>query len=337
MKTREKYIDGIKVFALAMVFALHTQRGVLETDPCHNFAFFYFARCAMPLFFMVNGYLILSKTEFTFEYYKKKILNMIRLLLIWGIIGFFYYLILHGTSFMEAAKNGFKIFLAYHWVSNMWFFITFGILYTILLFAFQFVKKNIKTLTIIFGIICIIIDIISVVCIMKGGFFIQANVTQRLRLWTWCFYFMFGYIVGNIKIEDIKLFKTRHAAIITITTASIVLSVITIIWQYWLCWIKTGQIESNYVYDNIFIILWSLCLFLFFKYHRRISDYLAGFVKESFGAFLIHSFIIDYMNLRALPSNAIEAFLVWVLILVGTFALSHLLQKIPVVKYAFKY
>ena len=133
VKHREQYIDAIKVFALLMVFLLHTQRGVEVTDPCHNFVLFYGARCAMPLFFMVNGALILNKDTFTWEYYKVKVLNILRLLVLWGGVTFLYFLILVPVGWRQALKEGVKAILGYQWVINTWFFMTFIIIYTILL------------------------------------------------------------------------------------------------------------------------------------------------------------------------------------------------------------
>ena len=50
----------------------------------NNEILYYLSRFAMPCFFMVNGYLILCKKSFSVEYYKKKMLNMLRVLLSGG-------------------------------------------------------------------------------------------------------------------------------------------------------------------------------------------------------------------------------------------------------------
>ena len=201
VKHREQYIDAIKVFALLMVFLLHTQRGVEVTDPCHNFVLFYGARCAMPLFFMVNGALILNKDTFTWEYYKVKVLNILRLLVLWGGVTFLYFLILVPVGWRQALKEGVKAILGYQWVINTWFFMTFIIIYTILLFGFNFIKQNIMKIVGILLCICVIIEIISIVRIFKGGFFIQDYINQRFRFWTWFFYFGLGYVLRKATIK----------------------------------------------------------------------------------------------------------------------------------------
>lgn len=68
---RNTGIDFLKVLSVMGVVALHTQRS-LETGICYNPFLYYCGRFAMPVFFMVNGYLILSKSEFSVAYWKKK-------------------------------------------------------------------------------------------------------------------------------------------------------------------------------------------------------------------------------------------------------------------------
>ena len=327
-KTRELYLDAIKVFALLMVFLLHTQRGVEVTDPCHNFVLFYLGRCAMPLFFMVNGTLILSKETFTFEYYKKKVSKIIRLLFLWGCVTIGYYLIVMRTGIFEAVKNGLKVMLAYHWVINLWFFITFILIYTLLLFCFDWVKTHITQCVVVLFVVCVVIESISVVNIFHGGFFIQEFINQRLRLWTWCFYFCLGFLLKSMT------FKKLDKGILAFST--VVFTVVSIVWQYYLCWFKTEQIESNYMHDDLLIIVWSIGIFLCFRYFEVLWK-LSVFANISFGAFLMHSYFIDAWNLRALPHNGLESIGVVVLLTAGTFVLSYYLNKIPVVKKLFQY
>lgn len=327
-KKRALYLDALKVIALVLVFALHTQRGVEDTDPLHNAVLFYGARCAMPIFFMVNGALIMSKESFTFAYYKKKILNMIRIFIIWGTITVFYALFYMRVGLYEALKNGVKVLVAKHWVINLWFFFTFAIIYTVLLFWFQWIKRNIVTLTLILGVVCVCLGVISDISVLHGGYFVQAYVTQRLRLWTWFFYFFLGYVLRTFELD-----QNDRVYVFLITALSFGLAVFL---QYILAWCCTGQIESNYMYDNLLLVIYSSFVFLSFRIMPKVSAWLSRFVGPSFGAFLLHSYFIDALNLRA-SSNAVQAFFVWVGLVVCMWFLSWCLSKIPVVREAFRY
>lgn len=83
MTKRNEGIDLLKALCMIAVVGLHSQRSIIAGN-VNNVVLYYLARFAMPCFFMINGYLVLNKEEFTFDYYKKKILNMIRVLLSGG-------------------------------------------------------------------------------------------------------------------------------------------------------------------------------------------------------------------------------------------------------------
>ncbi len=253
---RIAYLDGLKTFALLLVFALHTQRGPLVTDPCHNPVLFYAARCCMPLFFMVNGCLILRKEQFSFTYYKQKMLGILRALVISGVLVGIYVLVVHHFSFAKAFKEMLKGFLSYTPYAFLWFFYTFAILYTVLLFAFPWVKAHMKSIVAILALCCLAFWGASLYSIANGGFFVQEHITQRLRLWTWFLYFCLGYLLSTL---DVSRFNAHF-----IRLAAALLTAACVGWQYWLCYRVTGQVESNYLYDDPLIIVWS-ALVLWFR------------------------------------------------------------------------
>ena len=329
VKKREVFLDGMKTFALLLVFALHTQRGVEITDPCHNAIFFYVARCSMPLFFMVNGNLILRKDEFTLAYYKKKMLQIIRVLCIWGAITAVYKFVVGHLSVLNALKEGAKGFLAYTDVVNLWFFYSFILIYTILLFLFPWVKKHIWKITFGLLVLCVLTDMGSIISIANGGFFVQAIITQRLRVWTWLFYFCLGYALSTINCDRL------YTPLVNIAAAA--LTVLCTAYQYILCWKVTGQVESNYVYDNILIILWCAAIFLVFMKNEGLAGCFSRLSGPSFGAFLLHSYFIDALHLRYVVHGPWQAFLSWALLSLTCWILSWLFSKIPIVKEIFRY
>jgi surface polysaccharide O-acyltransferase-like enzyme len=174
--------------------------------------------------------------------------------------------------------------------------------------------------------ISLILSGISLINIHVGGYFVQDMIPQRVRLWTWLLYFLLGYILSNIVVDKNK--------ILYIATA--ILTVISILWQNKLCYQLTGQVDSACMYDDLFIIAWCACIFLVFR-RTKILQKLSKFAPYSFGAFLLHSFFVDALNLRALPKNALESTLIWAGLVVVCFTLSWLFSKIPYVKKTFVY
>ncbi len=326
---REPYLDAIKAFALLMVFALHTQRGEQVTDPCYNAVFFYGARCCMPLFFMVNGSLILSRDTFDLAYYRKKMVGIGRVLLYNGICIGLYVWLFHGFTPWMAVKEMAKGFLSYTNYAFLWFLYAFAILYTVLLFGFIRIKKNLNKIVAATGAVCLTMAFCSVLSIWQGGYFVQSYVTQRLRLWTWLFYFCLGYKLRQV---DISRYAPHRLWI-----ATPVLAVISIGWQYYLCWHMTGQVESNCMYDDISVMLYSAAVFLCFRTAPRLSKRLGGLAGCGFGAFLIHGFLVDAFSLRSMAQGPGSAFLVWALLVASCWTLSWILGHVPGVRRILRY
>lgn len=83
-KTRNDGLDLLKAICMVAVVGLHSQRSMV-TGTVNNPLLYYISRFAMPCFFMINGYLILNRDDFPLTYYKKKLINMVRVLLSGGV------------------------------------------------------------------------------------------------------------------------------------------------------------------------------------------------------------------------------------------------------------
>ena len=326
---RVEYLDGIKTFALLLVFALHTQRGPLVTDPCHNPVLFYAARCCMPLFFMVNGALILRKDSFSFPYYKRKIFGIARALMFCGILIGIYVRLVHHFSVFKTLKEILKGFLSYTPYAFLWFFYTFAAIYTVLLFVFPWLKKNIRLVVGILAVCCLGWSAASLYSIANGGFFVQDMVTQRFRLWTWLFYFCLGYYLSTL---DVRKWNPGIVRLLTLFMTAVCVG-----WQYWICYRVTGQIESNYMYDDLVIMIWSALIFVSFMQSPKTSSFMARFSKYSYGAFLVHGFIVDAFQIQSAVQGMFESTIVWIVLVAGCWILSWLLSKIPLIGRMFRY
>ena len=309
------------------VVSLHTQRS-LTTGFCYNPWLYYLCRFSMPVFFMINGYLILSHVTFDLKYFKKKTLNILRLVLIWSIITSIYYLLVYGHKSIKEIIYDFCKSFASRGVIPFWFFISFVIIYTlVLIIGINRVKSHLQLIVIVSGLLCVLFDIASLISIVNGGYFVQKYIPQSFRIWTWVFYFSLGYWINQMthKIKFLHL---------------IVVSVVALIYQYFLCYMILGKINSEYCYDNIIIILWSCSLFVFFKnlnYSSIIGKAIVFVSKNSFGVFLLHPFLIDAFDLTNKIDSWSSGLLIWLIVFVACFCFSVLLSRIPIIKSAFSY
>lgn len=76
---RNQSLDLIKVIAMIGVIALHSTKSFINADQLSVADFIYdYGMIAMPLFFMVSGYLLLSRKELNYSYAIRKICGIIR-------------------------------------------------------------------------------------------------------------------------------------------------------------------------------------------------------------------------------------------------------------------
>ncbi len=87
-KTRNINLDLIKVLACIGVVLLHTTMvGFKETGSWNLLAYLYYlGTYSIPLFFMVNGYLLLGKREITYPYILQKVKWILITVSSWNII-----------------------------------------------------------------------------------------------------------------------------------------------------------------------------------------------------------------------------------------------------------
>ena len=74
-KYRNINLDLLKVLACVGVVLLHTAMGGFKETGSWNFStyLYYLGTYSIPLFFMVNGYLLLGKREITYSYILQKV------------------------------------------------------------------------------------------------------------------------------------------------------------------------------------------------------------------------------------------------------------------------
>ena len=129
---REIWLDYIKALAIFLVLVLHTIRfGINDNSFSIGLIFYYFGTIAIPLFFMVNGYLQLRR-EITYKYVFKKIFKILFVALSWNFLFAFLNLVLYG-GIENFFYNTFFSFLQHGYLYQFWFLGSLIIIYLILI------------------------------------------------------------------------------------------------------------------------------------------------------------------------------------------------------------
>lgn len=149
-------------------------------------------------------------------------------------------------------------------------------------------------------VICLLIDVLSMVEIFaRNGYFVQAAIGQRFRIWTWLMYFCLGYYLGVIPRGK------RFNMYVVIGTA--ITSVAVVCFQVFLCKEYLERINSEYLYDNFLLIAWASMIFMtFLDWNKELKKPIRSFCRNSFGVFLLHEFFLEGLSLTEKVSGAIQ-------------------------------
>jgi len=96
MTEKLSYISVLRIIATIAVIAIHASSGYLNSTDIAGFDWKYanlinsFTRFSVPIFVMLSGALLLTKEEYTGQFYKKRLLKIFYPFLFWTIIYFFY-------------------------------------------------------------------------------------------------------------------------------------------------------------------------------------------------------------------------------------------------------
>lgn len=181
-------IDLVKIIAMYMVLMLHL--GV-HRNLCTDFDYspkpflYSISGIAVPLFFMVSGYLLSGRT-ITYKYVLKKIWGIIRLCLLvcvlWNIINYIRFDAFYWDfplCFIQQGRFG-----------HFWYFGAMMILYMLMPGILNVLKKNAVVWLSLLGIVCFLMFVMDYLYGIEKDYIIQT-----FRVWYWVFYFSLGVYI----------------------------------------------------------------------------------------------------------------------------------------------
>ncbi|MDE6277452.1 MAG: acyltransferase family protein [Muribaculaceae bacterium] len=196
-KPRDLSLDLIKVIAMALVIAIHS-----NVARCAGFvywAIYHAFVVAIPLFFAVSGAILIPRKHISTSDIFKRVGRIIRLIIFFSFlywivfwvvrrfVNFDFYGWLH--ALLVIGSRGERI-------DFLWFLEALAIMYLFLPALNRLWHKHPATyLYVLAALVCI--DL--VVFIMNVFFIFEIHIPQQLRLWNWFTYFMLGPILLNIK------------------------------------------------------------------------------------------------------------------------------------------
>ena len=361
-KKRYYSLDFIKTLAIFLVCFYHFSTmniNILEDGSLTSYITYYiygFSSICVPLFFMVNGSLMLNK-GYKFNEHVKRLINLIILIFLWGAIQLLTYAIIEGDTY---TIKGF-IYGVLNWtrgrIDSLWFLQALICLYIIFPIVKEIYDKEDKTLLkymlftvglASFGLV--FMNMCSNICqfslgkvnIERNFFNILVdpfNPFRGFRAYT-LIYFIAGAILVN-KIKENKF---------SISNFKIVLLLLLSLFLLFLCGVMMS-FTGDRIYDTVFegystIFTFIICVLVFIIVFRnedrleKIGPIIKLIGSNTLGIYLLQGMVGAYLRpiyrQISFNENIILNIILAIVIMMICLSITLVLKQIPIIKRLFE-
>ena len=322
-KTRNINLDLIKVLACIGVVLLHTTMiGFKDTGSWNLLAYLYYlGTYSIPLFFMVNGYLLLGKKEITYPYILEKVKWILITVSSWTFIVWLF----KRDFTVNPIKKIIDSLLQKGDFSQFWFFGALILIYLCLPILRKFLNSKRSYLYILSFFVAtgLIFELVNIILKMP----LQSYVIQTFRLWTWFFYYILGGLIAQFDKEFIKKGFKRWMKIVVV-----LLLLISPVILFFLAKNIYHNLFAEYFYDILFVKIVSLGIFLTvltLSLEEEKSKWIVTLSNQTMGVFIVHTYVIKVLE-KLLGFSYTGAYLLFpILTLCISLIVVSLLMKIP--------
>jgi len=333
------YFDYLRILATIAVMVIHIAAEKILEPSVYSYDFNMLnvwdslARWSVPMFAMLSGALFLNNSiPVTLKsIFKQNILRIITAFCFWSA---FYAVDYAITYDAWDIKSMILMFCQGHY--HMWFLFMIVGLYLIVpiirkITESQFLTKYFVILSLVFTFIIPSILRIPPFTLAQAGYgYLQFNLTRG-----YVCYFVMGYWLHNTEFS-----KKIRGLIYFLGICGFAATILLTAYESR----KTGAFYANYYdYFTLNVMLEAVGLFVFAKYELsriRLGDRLKKIIVKlsllSFGAYLVHAFMIGKLNLLGLNSlsynPAISVPLITVIVFAASMLVSLIISFIPVLK-----
>lgn len=336
-RKRTASLDIVRIIAIIMVVVIHGVETVWDVHPATVstlpivekiiiFILYTFGRLGVPLFLFLTGYLMLGRKynqNNIISFYKKRVVRLIVIALIWTLIYYVYSLMFRGRVFHIADLARQLLFISdYQPAPHLWYMPAIIGLYLFIPFVANVLSTiNKKALKIILSVSIFYLFIVPTCNSMALALHISPLISKIELHYV-------GGICGVMMVigclvkqyNGLIISKLHTSRLILLFLISITLSIAT---HYYMMCIK--MYDAFLWYDSIFILIAAGCLFILLielLNNKKESKVLAKIARMVFGCYLVHYlfiYIIKSVLLMIGYSNGIGNL---VIIVIGSLAMS---------------
>lgn len=322
-KYRNINLDILKVLACVGVVLLHTTMGGFKEAGSWNLLtyLYYLGTYSIPLFFMVNGYLLLGKREITYSYILQKVKWILITVSSWTFIVW-----LFKRDFTEnLIKKIVGSLIQKGYFFQFWFFGALILIYICLPILKKFLNSRRSYLYIlsVLLVIGLIFELTNIVLQMP----VQTYVIQTFRLWTWFFYYVLGGYIAQFTMKELKSRFKNWMKIV-----SILLFLISPLILFFIAKTAYHNLFAEYFYDTLFVKVSTLGIFLTIltlTLNENRNEWIVSLSNQTMGVFIIHTYIMKVWE-KLFGFNFVGAYLLFALFTLSvSFIIVGMLMKIP--------
>ena len=322
-KYRNINLDLLKVLACVGVVLLHTTMGGFKETGSWNLLtyLYYLGTYSIPLFFMVNGYLLLGKREITYSYILQKVKWILITVSSWTFIVW-----LFKRDFTEnLIKKIVGSLIQKGYFFQFWFFGAVILIYICLPILKKFLnsKRSFFYSLSLLAVIGLIFELTNIVLQMP----IQTYVIQTFRLWTWLFYYLLGGYIAKFTMEELKARFKNWMKIV-----SILLLLLSPVILFFIAKTTYHNLFAEYFYDILFVKVVSLGIFLTIltlTVNEKWSEWIVSLSNQTMGVFIIQTYIMKVWE-KLFGFSFVGSYLLFAIFTLSvSFIIVGMLMKIP--------
>jgi surface polysaccharide O-acyltransferase-like enzyme len=338
------WVDLIRVVAIFLVVLIHVSGqltnawGKIPNDQW-IIADIYggIARVAVPLFFMISGYLLLPRSESLRIFYTKRMPKILIPFVAWSLI----YLGWYCGNHPNICTPGFAwdLLLVQGTYYHLWFLYSLISIYLVLPVLRLMVRPDTDK-GILWYLLALWLIFQPILTIAHKFWNFSIKINAPLATGFLC-YFVLGYLLGEITLSRTRIFLS---AIVWVFSA-----LITIVGTY-LFTRNSGEFDG-FFYDfvSINVILASSAAFMLLRWISEANIFASStayalmrtFAISTFGIYLIHILVIEvlsgwipFLHINSFMGNAVWSVpLVAIIVFALSFLIVRILQKLPILKY----
>ena len=282
---------------------------------------YYLGTYSIPLFFMVNGYLLLGKRNITYSYILEKVKWILITVSSWNTIVW----LLKRDFAVNPVKKIIGSMVQKGYFFQFWFFGALILIYLCLPILKKFLNSKRSYLYILSLLISIglIFELTNIIIQTP----LQSYVIQTFRLWTWFFYYILGGLIAQFDKEFIKNGFKRWMKIV-----AVLLLLITPVILFFLAKTIYHNLFAEYFYDILFVKIVSLGVFLtILTLSLKESKYkwIVSLSNQTMGVFIVHTYVMKVLE-KLLGFSYTGAYLLFpIFTLCISIIVVSLLMKIP--------